>query len=266
MIILVTGTSSGFGKAIKAELERCGHIVYGTSRRGSDNPADRTLQLEVRNPENCQQVVDYIVNRHGQLDVLINNAGFGLGGAVELTSPDDFRLQMDTNFFGCVNMCRAALPVMRAQRRGRILNFSSIAGRFAIPFQGPYSCSKFAIEAFSESLVLETAQFGIDVLCIEPGDFSTGFTAARLNSEASAADPDYSASYARVRKNYEDDETIRGAKPEYLARRVARLVEAHRTSFHNVITPNPVQHLSVFLSRIVPTKLFLRIIAKFYNV
>lgn len=262
MIVLITGASSGFGRAIKRELEQRGHIVYGTSR----TPKGDLLGLDVRDPANCQRVVDEIVNRHGQLDVLINNAGMGLGGPVELTQDEEFRLQMDTNFFGVVNMCRAALPSMRRARRGRIINLSSIAGRFAVPYQGAYSCSKFAIEAYSQALVLEARQFGVDVACVEPGDFATGFTKARLNDALALNDPDYGRSFARVRQGYETDEMVKGGRPEYLARRVARIAEARSTAFHNVVAPEFVQLFSVFLSRIIPTKLFLRIIAKFYNV
>lgn len=264
MIILITGASSGFGRAMKSELERRGHRVYGTSRHPAEGSG--LLRLDVRRPDDCRAVTEEIMAREGRIDVLINNAGMGLGGPVELTSPEDFRLQMDTNFFGVVNMCRAVMPALRAAGRGRIINLSSIAGRFAVPYQGAYSCSKFAIEAYSEALVMEAGRLGIDVLCVEPGDFATGFTAARLNDAEALLHPDYGRSFARVRSGYETDELHRGGQPEYLARRVARLVEARHTAFHNVITPSPVQSFAVFLSRVMPTRLFLRVIAKFYNV
>jgi len=263
MTILITGASSGFGASILAHLTALGHTVIGTSRHPAPNSP--LLQLDVRNPENCRQIVTDILLKYGRIDVLINNAGMGLGGAAELTSSEEFHLQMETNFFGTVNMCSAVLPSMRKFRCGRIINFSSIAGRFAIPYQGPYSCSKFAINAYSQALALETKQFNIDVLLVEPGDFATGFTSARINSQTTEDNPDYRDSFLRVRNSFEHDET-HGAKPDYLAKKIARLVTAKHPSFHNVITPSFVQHLSVPLFTLLPSRLSFKLLRLFYNV
>ena len=263
MNILITGASSGFGASILSILEKQGHVVEGTSRHPSPN--SNLLALDVRNPQNCKQVVTDFIQRHGRMDVLINNAGIGLSGAAELTSSEEFHLQMETNFFGTVNMCTAALPSMRKFRHGRIINFSSIAGRFAIPYQGPYSCSKFAINAYSQALALETEQFNIDVMLIEPGDFATGFTSARINSQSTEDSPDYSVSYLRTRQCFEHDE-LHGAKPDYLAKKVAKIITSKRPSFHNVITPNIVQRLSVPIITLLPSRLSFKLLQLFYKV
>lgn len=263
MTILITGASSGFGASLYSYLTRQGHTVIGTSRHPA--PDSSLEQLDVRDPERCRQLVSDILLRHGRIDVLINNAGMGLGGAAELTTPNEFHLQMETNFFGTVNMCSAVLPSMRKFRCGRIINFSSIAGRFAIPYQGPYSCSKFAINAYSQALALETEQFNIDVLLVEPGDFATGFTSARKNSQSTEDSPDYRDSFLRTRKCFEHDEQ-NGAKPDYLAKKVAMIIKKKRPSFHNVITPSFVQRLSVPLFTLLPSRLSFALLRKFYKV
>jgi len=263
MNILITGASSGFGAAILSHLSSLGHNVIGTSRHPS--PDSPLLQLDVRNPDNCRQIVSDFIMRYGRIDVLINNAGMGLGGAAELTTHDEFHLQMETNFFGTVNMCSAVLPSMRKFRCGRIINFSSIAGRFAIPYQGPYSCSKFAINAYSQALALETSQFNIDVLLVEPGDFATGFTSNRINSQSTEDSPDYRDSFLRVRRSFEHDET-HGSGPEYLAKKVARLITQKHPRFHNVITPSVIQHLSVPLFSLLPSRLSFKLLRIFYKV
>lgn len=263
MTILITGASSGFGASLLSHLSSLGHTVIGTSRHPAAD--SQLLKLDVRDPENCRQIVSEVILKHGRIDVLINNAGMGLGGAAELTTTEEFHLQMETNFFGTVNMCRAVLPTMRKFRCGKIVNFSSIAGRFAIPYQGPYSCSKFAINAYSQALALETRQFNIDVLLIEPGDFATGFTSSRINSQSTEDSPDYRESYLRTRKCFEHDET-NGAKPDYLAKKIAKIIKSKHPKFHNVITPSLTQQLSVFLFTLLPSRLSFAILRKFYRV
>lgn len=263
MTILITGASSGFGAALLTRLSSLGHTVIGTSRHPASGSS--LLQLDVRSSEDCRQVVTNIILKYGRIDILINNAGMGLGGAAELTTTEEFHLQMETNFFGTVNMCSAVLPSMRKFRCGRIINFSSIAGRFAIPYQGPYSCSKFAINAYSQALALETKQFNIDVLLIEPGDFATGFTSARINSQSTEDCPDYRESFLRTRKCFEHDE-LNGAKPDYLAKKVAKIISSRHTHFHNVITPSIIQRLSIPLFTLLPPRLSFALLRKFYKV
>lgn len=264
-IILITGASSGFGKATAECLAKNGHIVYGTSRKPqtAENGV-RMLQMEVTDRESVAAAVAQIVAEQGRIDVVINNAGMGIGGAVELATEEEISLQMNTNFGGTVNVCSCVLPQMRKQRNGLIINTSSIGGVFGIPYQGFYSASKFAIEGYSEALSLETHQFGIKVVLIEPGDFSTGFTGSRRISVATQENADYKAQFARVLKNIEHDET-HGGKPDYLAKKIAKIVAKKCPKFRYVITPDPMQKVSVFLSKVMCERHFQALLRLFYN-
>jgi NAD(P)-dependent dehydrogenase (short-subunit alcohol dehydrogenase family) len=187
--VLITGASSGIGKACAEYLfmRRC--RVYGTSRRTPHVeprstppeavPLFQTIPLDITSDESVEKAVSLVLESEGRIDAVVNNAGFGLAGAVESTSIAEAREQFETNFFGTMRVCRAVLPAMRRQGHGHILNVSSVAGQIGIPFQGIYSATKFAVEGLTEALRLEVAPFGIRVVLIEPGDFHTGFTANR---------------------------------------------------------------------------------------
>lgn len=262
-IIIVTGASSGFGKAIAERLSEHGHTVYGICRREIEHNKIQYRQGDIRDTERMEQIAKEIFDKEGRIDVLINNAGMGLGGALELTSWEEIKLQMETNFYGCVNVCQKVLPYMRRQRSGKIINFSSIAGIEGIPYQGFYSSSKFAIEGFSEALAAEVKRFGITVSLVEPGDFATGFTAVRVNSEATLKDPDYGPVFAQVRERFEKEE-IGGLKPEYMAERVEKIVDARRPHLRYCVA-NLEQRLSVVLKRVIPGNWNVAILRSYYG-
>lgn len=262
-VIIITGASSGFGKAIAERLSEHGHTVYGICRREMQHDRIHYRQGDIRDTERIELLAKEIYEKEGRIDVLINNAGMGLGGALELTSWEEIRLQMETNFYGCVNVCQKVLPYMRRQRQGKIINFSSIAGIEGIPYQGFYSCSKFAIEGFSEALSAEVRRFGISVSLVEPGDFATGFTAVRVNSEATLKDPDYGPVFAKVRVRFEKEE-IGGLKPEYMAKKVERIVDARRPKMRYCVA-NLEQRLSVVLKRLIPGNWNVAILRSYYG-
>ena len=262
-VIIITGASSGFGKAIAERLASHGHTVYGICRREMQHDKINYRQGDIRDVDRIQQIANEIYEKEGHIDVLINNAGMGLGGALELTSWEEIKLQMETNFYGCVNVCQKVLPYMRKQRNGKIINFSSIAGIEGIPYQGFYSCSKFAIEGFSETLAAEVKRFGISVSLVEPGDFATGFTAVRVNSETTLKDPDYGPVFARVRERFEKEE-IGGLKPEYMAKKVEQIVDAKRPRLRYCVA-NLEQKLSVILKRIIPGNWNVAILRNYYG-
>jgi NAD(P)-dependent dehydrogenase (short-subunit alcohol dehydrogenase family) len=187
-VALVTGASSGFGLLTAAALARAGFTVLATMRDVSKLEA---LQAELLRLAGAKAQVDIIgmdvsceasveagvkeaLAKHDRIDVLINNAGFAVGGFVEDVPLTEWRRQMDTNFFGLVAVTKAVLPAMRAQRSGCIINLSSISGRTGFPGYAPYAASKFAVEGFSESLRMEVAPFGIRVVLVEPGAYRTG--------------------------------------------------------------------------------------------
>ncbi len=193
LVVLVTGTSSGFGRAIASALAADGHRVYGSVRTDPSDAATGVtpVQLDVTRDDSVDAGVSELVRTAGRIDAVINNAGFGIAGAIEDTTVDEARAQFETNFYGTHRVCLAVLPHMRAQRSGHIVNLSSLAGRVAVPFQGFYSASKFAIEAYSEALRMEVRAYNIAVSVVEPGDFATGFTANRRMTAASTAASPY---------------------------------------------------------------------------
>lgn len=174
-VILISGTSRGLGLALRSALERLGHTVYGSSRH-PDGASARELALDVTDAASCERAVERVLEREGRVDVLVNNAGSHLHGAAVETSEEELREQMELNFFGAVALTRAVLPPMLAQRRGRIINMSSIGGRIATPFTAAYCASKFALEGYMEALRLELSPFGIFVSNLEPGFLRTGTT------------------------------------------------------------------------------------------
>ena len=229
-VILITGATSGFGRTASGMLSAAGHTVYGTGRSVQEGTRDdgvRMLRLDVTVPSSIEEAVGKIIAAEGRIDVLVNNAGAGIGGSLELATEEERRWQMETNFMGMTCVCSAVLPHMRRQRSGRIINISSIAGVVAVPYQGFYSASKFAIEGYSEALAVEVRRFGIRVCLVEPGDFRTGFTSSRKMSQATLDDPDYSASFRRTMAGVEKDET-RGCDPARVGKVLCRLVAADR--------------------------------------
>ena len=254
MIILITGISSGFGKAMAGRLSSEGHKVYGTCRRKVEHiPGVTYISAEVTDDAQVEA---------GRIDVFINNAGMGIGGPLEFNSIEEARRQMDVNWLGMVRFLHHVVPVMRRQGGGKIICLSSIGGLMGLPFQGLYSASKFAIEGYCEALRLETKAFGIKVVVIEPGDFSTGFTAQRK----SVADPEaYKVyrTYAKSLESIEHDESS-GLKPEVLARKVSKIVRKRNPRYSYVVA-SLEQRLSVFIKAVLPPSWFAAILSSYYK-
>ena len=185
MNILITGAASGFGKLIIADLVEAGHRVVGSMRDiDGRNAAEKeallakgvkVVEIDVTDDASVEAGVTAAVNEIGHVDVLINNAGVGAHGLQENFSANDFQNLFNINVFGVQRMIRAVLPEMRARGDGLILNISSLLGRVALPFYGPYNASKWALEAMSENYRAELSQFGVDVAIVEPGGFPTRF-------------------------------------------------------------------------------------------
>jgi NAD(P)-dependent dehydrogenase (short-subunit alcohol dehydrogenase family) len=197
-VVLVTGASSGIGHAVASAFAAKGFEVFGTSRNPRNTepiPGVELVQLDVTDPESVTAAVSTVVQRAGRIDVLVNNAGFGVLGAAEESSTAQAQQLFDTNFFGLVRVTREVLPYLRAQRGGRIINIGSVLGFLPAPYGALYSASKHAVEGYSESLDHETREFGVRVSVVEPGYTNTAF-------EASATDADSPIeSYAPVREH-----------------------------------------------------------------
>jgi NAD(P)-dependent dehydrogenase (short-subunit alcohol dehydrogenase family) len=205
-IIFITGVSSGFGRDMAAEAARAGHTVIGTVRKQEQvNEVDAILAgktfgyvLDVNDHATVKEVIKAVAERFGRLDVVINNAGYGLMGAIEETSMEEARQQMETNFFGALAVTQAALPYLRNQQSGHIVQFSSIAGLASSPGLGLYNASKFALEGFSEALYLELAPLGIKVTIVEPGPFRTKWAGGSMKFTEQSI-PDYVQTAGKVK-------------------------------------------------------------------
>jgi NAD(P)-dependent dehydrogenase (short-subunit alcohol dehydrogenase family) len=251
-VVLVTGTTSGFGRAIAAELDRRGHRVYGTSRHPQPSAAGLpTLPLDITDESSTQRCVAAVLEREGRLDVLVNNAGAGLFGAIEDTSLAEAQWQMATTFLGVVHMIKAALPVMRQQASGRIITISSMAGLVAMPYQPFYSAGKFAVEALVQALRVELEGSGIDACTVAPGDFRTGFTSHRRLAAGyrSAAHGERAARALAVQERFERE----GPPPERVGRLVADLVDRRRLR-PRYLAGSPVQRLQVRIRPLLPAE------------
>ena len=214
-VILITGASSGFGFAISKALAK-NYRVFGTARSRQAGAADgfTTLTMDVTQDDSVSKCVAEVILAAGRIDAVINNAGIGIAGAIEDTSAAEAHAQFETNFFGTHRVCRAVLPHLRAQRAGVIINMSSLAGRISLPFQGFYSATKFAIEAYTEALRMEVHPFGIAVSMIEPGDFATSFTAnRRMTTESIPASPYHESMVRAIATMARDEQANRDLSP-----------------------------------------------------
>lgn len=187
-IVLITGCSTGIGRDLAQRLTQSGYSVAATARKVEtldDLQAGLKLPLDVTRPDSINAAVENVLQQFGRIDVLVNNAGYALRGAVEELPDDQVQKMFDVNVHGVMRMVRAVVPHMRRQKSGRIVNISSIAGKLATPANGTYSATKFALEALSDALRIELAPFGIDVVLIEPGSIKTRFahTAQTLAQE-----------------------------------------------------------------------------------
>jgi len=238
--ILITGATSGIGRHAALHLARRGHRVFATGRNQSalaaleaeaGDASLETLRLDVTDAASIAAVktaVDALTGGRG-VDVLINNAGYGTLGPTELITDQDLRAQYEVNVFGLMAMTRAFVPQMRARRAGRVINVSSLGGRFTFPFMGAYNSTKYAVESLSDALRIELRPFGVHVSMIEPGVIDTGFT-DRSISEAEKyrrADSPYAPVLERIDEMRKmSDRTAVG--PACISRAIERAVTSWR--------------------------------------
>ncbi|MCG8577005.1 MAG: oxidoreductase, partial [Flavobacteriales bacterium] len=179
-VVLVTGASSGIGKATAQQLIKEGHIVYGAARRVEkmsdlESAGGYAVKMDVTNEDEVQAAVDKIIAEQGRIDVLVNNAGYAVYGPVEHVSMEDAKRQFDVNIFGLASITQKVIPHMRTKKSGTVINISSIGGKIYTPFGAWYHATKFALEGWSDCLRLELKDFGIDVVVVEPGAIKTEF-------------------------------------------------------------------------------------------
>ncbi len=265
--VLITGCSAGIGAATARAFHARGHTVYATARRpdslaGLATDGISTLTLDVVDDDSMRAAVDAVQSRHDAVDVLVNNAGYGLQAPVEEADLADVRRQFETNVFGLVRMTQLVLPAMRRQRFGRVINLSSMGGRFSLPGGGFYHATKHAVEAISDALRLEVAPFGVGVSLIEPGPVLTEFGATAISTidESGAAggegpyDDFKQRLAARYASAYDGRRRSLASSADVVARVVVRSAEAARPRARYVV--GPVSHAAVTSRRLLPDRLF----------
>src|SRR6266436_3726372 len=253
-VALVTGASSGFGQATAALLAAQGFQVFGTSRTPAHNTTGSVelLPLDVDSEASVQTCVQTILERTGRIDLLVNNAGFAQGGALEENSLEDARAQFETNVFGVLRMLKAVIPVMRRQGSGQIITVSSLLGVVAMPYLGLYSSSKFALEGLIEALQDEVRPFHIRVSLVEPTFFRTNFDARPPAAPLAA----YEAARP-VMMQFVRQAVAQGPDPEHVARRIVQLATSAAPSLHSYVGPRA--GLLVALRHWLPPRLFERV-------
>lgn len=264
-VILVTGASSGIGKAIGVYLKSKGFTVYGTSRNAGAYGPDFALPLVTMDVKNAAQVraaVQEVIEKEGRLDVLVNNAGVGITGPVEEIPSEEMQHTLATNFYGPVHVSQAVLPQMRKQGSGLIVNITSIAAYMGLPYRGIYSASKAATEVLTEALRMEVKDFGVRVVNLAPGDFATNIAAGRYHAPLSADSP-YAESY---RKTLElvDSHVDEGNDPIEVAKKVHEIMGLKNPKIHYKVGARK-QRFSTFLKKILPDKTFEKLLLKHYK-
>lgn len=236
----ITGASTGFGRLLAEEILKAGGIVIATARKPQQiadlvtkypNTA-RAFALDVTNAAQIQAVAAEAIAAFGRIDVLVNNAGYGIAGGIEEATEAEFMPVFETNVFGLMRVTRALLPQFRKQRSGHILNLSSMAGLAGSPGWGFYNATKFAVEGFSEALAAEMAPLGVKVTVIEPGPFRTDFL-SRSGVEVAHRIPDYDATVGKTREYFHDQAGKQRGDPLKAVQAMIKVVES----------PNPPLHL-----------------------
>jgi NAD(P)-dependent dehydrogenase (short-subunit alcohol dehydrogenase family) len=265
-VVVITGAASGIGRSCAEHLATAGFRVVGGDIRTDGDPLAYGVEvrhLDVDDDLSCSSFVDGVVHDRGRIDVLFNNAGFGIAGPAEETSSDEAHAQLETSFFGLARMCRLVLPHMRELGRGLIVNMSSIGGLIALPYQSLYSAAKFAVEGYSEALRFEVRPFGIDVALIEPSDFRTGFTDRRRIVKGTGVSSPYWSEFQRVLGVARNDE-LAGSDPAQVALLLERIIRADRRRFRYTVG-DPMVRITPLLKRALPWAMSERIVRSYWG-
>jgi NAD(P)-dependent dehydrogenase (short-subunit alcohol dehydrogenase family) len=271
-VAVVTGSSSGFGLLVCIELARAGFQVVATmrdlARSGKLDEAaelarvaDRidVRRVDITEHDSLIPAAEQIVRDHERIDVLVNNAGFAVGGFAEDIRLDELRKQFDTNFFGAVAMTKAVLPVMRRQKSGHIIMVSSVSGRAATPVISSYAASKFALEGWSEALRIEIRALGIRVVLVEPGSFETDIWTRNVMVGADCT-TEASPNRERARRFSERVKGRKKASPEPVARLIVRIAQDPRPRLRYVAGSDARMQLAA--RALLPWRWYEKLVAK----
>lgn len=263
-VILITGASSGIGKAIGEFLHQKGFTVYGTSRNPQRiaNSVFPLLALDVRDVESIKAAVAEVIRLCGRIDVLVNNAGVGITGPLEEIPTEEIKANFETNFFGPIEMMKAVLSHMRQQQSGLIINITSIAGYMGLPYRSVYSASKGALSIITEALRMEVKSFGIEITDIAPGDFATNIAAGRYHAPVMAGSA-YEIPYGNTLKMM-DTHVDSGSSPEEMALAVYTIIQESKPNVHYKVGAF-MQKFSIALKRILPDKVYEKLLMNHYK-
>lgn len=264
-IVLITGASSGIGKAIGNHLHQNGYTVYGTSRnpqRAQDDVPFKLLALDVTDANSIRGLARTVQEEIGRLDVLINNAGVGITGPLEETPNEEVRKAFETNFFGPLHLIQEVLPLMRKHKGGKIINITSIAGYMGLPYRGIYSATKAALEITTEAYRMELKQFGITMTNVAPGDFATNIAAGRYHAPVVEGSP-YEQAYGDTLEMM-NEHVDHGSDPLQMAKAVARIIETDKPKVHYRVGAF-LQKFSIVLKRILPDTWYEKMLMNHYK-
>jgi NAD(P)-dependent dehydrogenase (short-subunit alcohol dehydrogenase family) len=263
--VWITGASSGLCLHTAQALRNAGWTVIAGARSLSE-PIEKygihCLPLDVTSPESVQSFCDRALEISPWVGALVQCAGMLVLGSCEETTDEEYLRVLNTNFLGMVRMNREVLPIMRAQKSGRIVMYSSINGLMGIPFQNAYTASKHAIEGYAEGLQMEVRPFGIQVTLVEPGDHRSGSEKYRPHAARMSPDSPYAAAYESTTAKIHHDET-NGSDPDVLGRKIAKMLERKRMPFRRRIA-SPDQHLAVYLHKFLPARWNEAILRSYY--
>lgn len=265
-VILVTGASSGIGLACATALQAKGHTVYGSTRDLSrlKSVSFKPIELDVTSDASVNAAIDRIIKEQGKIDVLINNAGNGVTGPAYAMPVDFAKKQFEVNFFGVIRVSSAVLPKMIEAKSGLIINVSSLAGLFGLPYQAMYSASKYAIEGYSQSLRMELKSTGVKVVLINPGDFKTDFTQNREKVPFPIKNEKLEKEYNTAVASMEKDESV-GQSPDVIAKKVCDIVNSSSPA-HRYLIGALGQTIAVPLKRILPGGIFEKLMNDHYGI
>lgn len=269
--VLITGASSGIGKATALFLAERGYTVIATSRvasrlddlhseAGHRGTSVIGVELDINSEDSVAFTVPELIERHGAIDALVNNAGFGMWGPVQLLSDEELKSQFETNFFAAVRMMQAVLPSMIEQRRGAIVNISSVLGRIGTPFNGAYVSSKFALEGISESLKTEVQPFGVHVAMVEPGLFRTNFPDNEIRGKAAGDESSAYSPYIQRQSENHDLFELLGGDPVRVAKVVHKVITSPSPNFRNPVGIDA--RAGTLAARLLPERIYWRILSK----
>lgn len=260
-VILLTGASSGIGYQTAETLAKQDYTVYGAARRITSMESlkqygVRPIYLDITNEESISDAVSTIIKEAGQIDILINNAGYGSYGPLEIVPMIEARQQFEVNVFGLMRLTQLVLPHMRRQKSGQIINVSSVGGRLTTYFGGWYHATKYSVEALSDALRMETREFGIDVSIIEPGGIKTnwGLIAADKLINVAKHTPYESQAYKVANGMKKQFKGKMLSNPEIISRTILKAIKSHHPKPRYLIGfgAKPL----VFLHTVMPTRMF----------